>query len=514
MPETSCGRHGLSRRHALALLGATAASTASVPRARAAEGNILSVVMPSGPASLDPLTGGQDTEIKFLTPMFDTLIGWDPASLTAVPMLADSWSFPDPRTLRITLRQGVRFHDGTPLDAQAVKAHLDRGAHDPSSAVRADLLSVDSVEAPSPTQVVLHLKYPDAALPLILSDRAGMVCSPTAVATGSAFRRNPVGAGPWAFSRWVENEVVSVRRSPVYWGQKVKLDGIDMKIISDPNTAARSVMTGENDFAHRLFPQQKMIADRAKRTQQVNAPTMAAYQVVFNLSRPALQDMRVRQAINLAVDRDAFNKISQLGLGSPATTLLPRGYWAHDDSLEGFYPHDPAKARQLLSDAGHAGGVDLQLYGYIDQASQQRSELLIEQLREVGIRVQLVAGLNADINPRFFIKGEGDICLTLWSGRPDPAQTFQVMYAKDGFINPGHVAPPQEVQQALLDVRATADPAQRKAAFSRLERLVLENALSVSLFFAPEIDILQPRVDGYVPNVLGRPRFNDVSLKA
>jgi ABC-type transport system substrate-binding protein len=172
------------------------------------------------------------------------------------------------------------------------------------------------------------------------------------------------------------------------------------------------------------------------------------------------------------------------------------------------------KARALLAEAGHADGIDLQLYSYIDQAAQQRSELLIEQLREAGIRVKLVAGLNSDINPRFFIKGEGDLCLTLWSGRPDPAQTFQVMYSKEGFINPGHVAPPAEVQQALLDVRAIDDQGQRKAAFAKLERAVLENALSVSLFFAPEIDILASKVKGYTANVLGRPKFNEVYLEA
>jgi ABC-type transport system substrate-binding protein len=517
MPTT-----GLPRRMALGLLGGAMVAPAlslsflsgKASAAAAPRGGVLKLVMPASPASLDPLTGGQDLEIKFLTPIFDTLIGWDPATLTATPQLATDWHYPDPKTLVINLRKGVTFHDGTPFDAQAVKAHLER-ATGPSSAVRSDLASIDTVEAPSDSQVVLHLKQPDAALPLTLSDRAGMVSSPQAVKNGGdAYKRNPVGTGPWKFTNWAENEVVSVRRYDGYWGAPVALDGIDLKIISDPNTAMNSVIAGENDFAHRLFPQQKLIADRAKRTVQVNAPTMAAYQVVFNLSRPALQDERVRQAINFAVDRDAFNKASQLGLGTVASTLLPSGYWAHDGSLDHFYTHDPVKARALLAEAGHADGIDLQLYSYIDQAAQQRSELLIEQLREAGIRVKLVAGLNSDINPRFFIKGEGDLCLTLWSGRPDPAQTFQVMYSKEGFINPGHVAPPAEVQQALLDVRAIDDQGQRKAAFAKLERAVLENALSVSLFFAPEIDILASNVKGYTANVLGRPKFNEVYLEA
>ena len=136
------------------------------------------------------------------------------------------------------------------------------------------------------------------------------------------------------------------------------------------------------------------------------------------------------------------------------------------------------------------------------------------QLRDAGIRLKMVTGVPSDIDSRFDAKGEGDMHLALWTGRPDPAQTFQLMYAQNGFNNPGHVAPPQEVQDALREVRAFDDQAKRKAAFAKLERLVLENALSVSLFFAPEIDVISKRVKGYVPNVLGKPKFNDVYLEA
>ena len=517
-PESGMQRrwqHSVRRRQALALAGAAALGGVMRRPARAADarGGILKVVMPANPGSLDPLTGGQGTEHIFLFPMFDTLVAWDFRTLTAQPQLATAWRYPDPNTLVLDLRSGVTFHDGTPFDAAAVKAHLDRARNDPGSASRGDLTSIGAVEALGTGQVVLHLRQPDSALPLILSDRPGMISSPAAVqAKGDDYKRNPVGTGPWRFDRWVDNEVVAVRRHDRYWGPSPALDGLDMKVIADPNTAARSVIAGENDFAYRLFPQQKLVADRAGRTQQVIFPTLVLYQIAFNLSRPALRDVRVRQAISYAVDRTAFNKVSQLGLGTVATTLLPPGYWAHDDMLDGFYPHDPAKARALLAEAGFANGLELAFYGYVDQASQQRSELLIEQMREVGITLRLTTGINPDINARFYGKGEGDLNLTTWTGRADPAQSFQLMYSQDGYTNPGHVAPPPEVQQALADVRATSDQASRKAAFARLERLVLENALSVSLFFAPEIDVLSPRVKNFQPNVLSKPKFNDVSL--
>ena len=114
-----------------------------------------------------------------------------------------------------------------------------------------------------------------------------MISSPKAVAAaGDAYKRQPVGTGPWKFSAWVDNDVVSVRRNETYWQAQVALDGIDMKIIVDPNTATRSVIAGENDIAYRLFPQQKILADRSGKTQQVNFPTLAVYHIELNLSNP------------------------------------------------------------------------------------------------------------------------------------------------------------------------------------------------------------------------------------
>lgn len=506
----------VDRRRMLALLAGTvltpAFGNAALAQAKPKRGGILKVAMPTAPANLDPLLGGQDTETKYLFAIYDTLVAWDFQTLEAKPQLATDWNYPDPKTLVMNLRQGVTFHDDTPFNAEAVKVHLDRGKNLPASSAKGDLSTIDSVTVTGPYQITIKLKQADSSLPLILSDRAGMINSPTAVTKlGDAYPRNPVGTGPWKFSRWVENEVVSVVRFDKYWQGPVYLDGIDYKAITDPNTAARSVIAGENDIAHRLFPQQKTIADRAGKTVQTISPTLTCYQVVFNVAK-TLKDVRLRQAINLAVDRDAFNKVTQLGLGTPASTLMPTGYWAHDNRLDNYYAHDPAAARKLVADAGYANGVDLELYGYIDQAAQQRSELLIEQLRQANIRVKLVAGLNSDINGRFFAKGEGDICLTAWGGRAEPAQTFLTMYSKGGFTNTGHIEPPAPVVQLLNDIIATSDQTQRAIAFKKLEQQVLANALSCSLYFAPEINVIAKRVRGYVPNLVGKPKFNDVWL--
>ncbi|CAH2603192.1 Peptide ABC transporter [Rhodovastum atsumiense] len=495
----------------LPLLPAVAGAQTAAPR----RGGILKVAAPFNPSTLDPVTGGTGSDHMLLYPIFDTLVDFVPETLEARPGLATAWEFLDPRRLVLTLRQGVRFHDGTPFDAAAVKVNLDRARGDDRSAVRGDLASLQAIEVLDAHRVVLLLSRPDTALPLILADRAGMMSSPKAMQErGRQYDRAPVGTGPFRFVRWNDNDIVELVRNEDYWNKGLPyLDGITYRIITDLNTGLRSVIAGETHFAYRLNPQQKLVADRmGKRVRISSTPTIADYHLLFNYGHAPLNDRRVRQAINYAIDRDGFNKAALLGLGVPAQTMLPPGYWAHDPSFDHFYTHDPDRARALLREAGHPDGVDIQFFGYSDQASQQRHEIIIEQLRRAGIRAHMTVGSSADMYQRFMVRGEGDMLLALWTGRPDPSQPFVLVYGADGFNNAGKVPPPPEMAQAQADSQSSAAPAARKAAFARLERAALEHALSCELAFVPGIEAFSPSVRNYTPNLLGKPKFNEIFL--
>ncbi|MDF2999514.1 MAG: gsiB, partial [Xanthobacteraceae bacterium] len=325
IPSNSCPSNSwLPSRRALLATGAVAVLATSLPTSLPAQdtpkkGGVLKVAAPFNPSSLDPLTGGAGSDHMLLYPLFDTLVDFEPATLAPKPGLATSWEFTDPKTLVLTLREGVRFHDGEPFDAAAVKAHLDRARTDPRSAVKGDIASLESVEILAPNKVALHLSRPDTALPLILADRAGMVSSPKAVAAkGRQHDREPVGTGPFKLEKWNDNDVVVMVRNPDYWNRELPhLDGLTFRIITDLNTGLRSVIAGENHFAYRLNPQQKVVADRtgAGKVTVVSNPTIADYHLVFNYKRAPLNNVKVRQAINYALDREAFNKAALLGLG-------------------------------------------------------------------------------------------------------------------------------------------------------------------------------------------------------
>jgi ABC-type transport system substrate-binding protein len=512
-------RLALRRRSFMAMMSGAAAAGAlggpALGQGTPKQGGVLRVSGNTNPSSMDPATGGAGSDHVFLYPVFDTLIDFEPETLTARPGLAESWAYPDPKTLVLTLRPNVLFHDGTPLDAAAVKFNLDRSRTDPRSNIKGDLVTVESVEATGPLQVTIKLKQPDAALLLILSDRAGMMASPKAVQElGKEHDRKPVGAGPMRLVNWIDNEKVIVARFDKYWKQgQPLLDGIEIAVIHEINTGLRSVIGGQNDFVYFLSPQQKPIVERSRNLVAVTGPTLYCIKVFLNFAKPPLDDVRIRRALNLAVDRESFAKATMAGLSEVATTVLPKVHWAYDPALENFYKYDPDRAKVLLAEAGHAGGIELPMVGYADQRQQQRQEVLIEQLSKVGIKLKFSQYSIPEGSANFFVKKEGTGLLSQWTGRPDPSLTFTLLYGKDSYFNAGRGEASPEVTTALAESRASSDLADRKKAFARLQKLVLEQALSVPLLFQFELDAHVAKVKGFKSNLLGKPKFDGVWLE-
>ena len=180
-------------------------------------------------------------------------------------------------------------------------------------------------------------------------------------------------------------------------------------------------MAGQNDFVYFLSPQQKTVIDRAKNLTAVTGPTLYCIQIFLNYGRPPLDNPKIRLAINHAIDRVAFSKATMGGLAEPAWMALPSAHWAYDAKLANGWPHDPDKAQKLVAEAGHPDGIDITLLGYSDQRSQQRQEVLMEQLAKAGIRVKWQTGSIPEMSAAFFADKKGEGLLAAWTGRPDPS---------------------------------------------------------------------------------------------
>ena len=507
----------LSRRELLILAGGAALTSATGLPAWAEDapkkGGILKVAAVANPSSLDPATGGSGFDHNFLWTMYDTLVEWDYDTLKPKPGLA-KWSYPDPKTMVLDIEKGVKFHDGTDLDAEAVKFNLDRNRQDARSNIKADLSSIESVEVTGPLQVTLKLKNADTALPAILSDRSGMMASPTNLkALGTETNRKPVGAGPWKFVSWADNESVVVTRNDAYWRPgRPYIDGIEFAIIPEAATALRSVTAGEKEMAFSLPARLKPVIDRAKQLQVIAAPTLYCVQLYFNYARAPLDNIKVRQAINFALDREGFVKATMGGLGEIATMTLPSSHWAYDKSVSTLYPHDPDKARKLLAEAGFKDGVEITMGSYNDQDSVQRSEVLQAQLAQGGIRIKFTRGTIPEISAQFFANEKKfDALLSAWTGRPDPSMTYALGFDKGAYYNAGRECDP-ELSKLIQQSRESQDLTERAAVFARIQRFVMENALSAPIAFQYELDALAQKAKGYKPDLLGKPKFENIWL--
>ena len=524
MTEKTTDRIGaISRRTALGIpltisVAAAGGSAFLAQIARAAEekpGGILRVAAYSNPSRLDPSTGTNGADHAFLWPMFDTLIDIDFATLKAKPKLAESWEFRDPTTLVLNIRNGVKFHDGVPLDADAVRFNFVHMMTNPASGVKGEISTIKSVEVEGPMRVALKLSQADVSLVLALTDRSGMMSSPKAIQErGASYDRNPVGAGQYVFERWDDANKVVMTRNPNYWQpSQPKLDGIEFRIISDTNTGLRAVYAGECDFVYRVSPQQMRAIDRAGNVVKHVDSGLYTQQLFFNNSKPPMTDVRVRQAINYAIDRVAYTKAITAGMGEPAYTSVPKSHWAYDEKAGSYYQYDPEKAKALLKEAG-LENVELTAFHYSDQRSQQRMEILTANLTKAGFKLKYVTGSIPQVNQQFNESPGGHFISSAWTGRVDPSVILTSMFMQGGYYNRGDVPPSPELKQAVLDTLKFEDMAKRKEAFSRALRYERESALYAPLSFDPEIVVHGPKVKGFVPTALGKPRFDGISLES
>lgn len=507
----------LPRRQLMAWLGGLALGSLSTAPAwaqgAAKRGGVLRVAAWSNPSSLDPATGGSGADHSFLWTIYDTLVEWDYDTLRTRPGMAE-YRFSDPKTLILTIKPGISFHDGTTCDAAAVKFNLDRNREDTRSNVKADLGAVESVEVTGPLQVTVKLKQPDVTIPAVLSDRAGMMVSPKAVqALGNEFDRKPVGAGPWKFVSWADNQKMVVTRNETYWRKGLPhMDGIEFSIIADQATALRTVTAGQNDFAYSLSARYKPLIERAKNLKLITAPTLYLYQIYLNWSRGPLSNPKIRQAMNFAIDRKAFIAAGMGGLGEVAGMQLPSAHWAYDKNVAGLYPHDPERARKLVGESGLGSNVEITVCGWNDQDSLRRNEIIMEQLGKVGIRCKFTVGTVPEVSGQFFgNEKKFDAALSAWTGRPDPSMTYALMYAKDAYYNAGRADTTPEIDALLGESRAKQTTDERRVVFGKLQKLIMEGAYCVPLAFQFEVDAQGPAIKGYKPDLLGKPKFIDIS---
>jgi ABC-type transport system substrate-binding protein len=509
---------GISRRHVIKA-GAAIGGALFIPNVGRAQneprrGGTLRVAMPYNPASVDPITGRNQPDFNVLYAVFDPLIDFDAATLELKPGLAKAWRFTDPRTLVLDLVEGVRFHDGSAFDAEAVKLNLERCKSDPRSTVKGDVRTIDRIDVTGHHSVALKLTRTNAGLPTILTSRAGCMISPASAQGGRNVDRTPVGTGPFKFVEWQDNANFKLVRNATYRTPGLPyLDAIEMRIISDLNTVVRSVIAGESDLALTLEVPQKLLVDRVPTVIADANPSMNFYGVFLNYGKPPLDDVRVRQGLNYATDRDQLNTVIMNGLAETTSAILPRAHWACDPATADYYKCDVEKAKKLLSEAGYPNGLDIEAFGWPDQVASRRQELLMAQWSKAGIRIKLTTAAPQHAMEFFMLQSKGSMLISPTGGFPDPTQFYEAMFGADALRNASKIELPGF--RPLLDRTMDAlDQSARKAAFADLQRFVIEQALQVPQYINRIVTVRTKKVNNFSNGLLATPKFHEVWLEA
>ncbi len=472
--------------------------------------NTVVVLIESSPTNLDPRVGLDAQSERIDDLLFDSLVRRD-EHFDLKPWLAERWEIPDPLTYVFHLRQGVKFHDGTPLTSRDVKWTLDSLLTGKIRSSKAAAYSkVGSVDAPDAATVVIHLKEPQASLLWNLSDGAiGIV----PYGSGESFNQRPIGSGPFRFVSAAQEKDVVIERNPDYWAEKAKLERVEFKVIPDATTRALELRKHSADVAINSLTADTVLALRKDPGLEVmQAPgTIYAY-MALNLRDPVLKDVRVRQAMAHAIDVQPIIEYLFRGEAQPAYSILPPEHWAYDGDVK-RYPYDPAKARQLLDEAGYRAkdGVRFRITmkSSTDETTRLMAAVLQQQLREVGIAMDIrtfeFATFFSDIT-----KGAYQMYSMRWIGGNQDPDIFEYVFDSASFppkrANRTFYSNPR-VDELIREGRTTLEQEKRKEIYAEVQQIVAVDLPYINLWYLDNVLVHTRRVRGIEMNPAGNYDF-------
>ena len=484
---------------------ADAPKTANAP----ASGGTITVAVASSFTTLDPYNATDGLSRQVAKSFYEGLFTRD-KDFKLVPQLAESYTVSDDGLVyTIKLRPGVKFHDGTDFTSEAVKINIERLLNPENRLTRRNMYEpIKAVEPVDPLTVKIILKRPfSPIIQRLASNTVQMVC-PSAIKEGNGnIAFEPCGTGPFLLKEYNPSEKLVVVRNPNYWQKGLpKLDGITWLPVVENATRAAMIRTGEAQFIHTMPVE--MIGEM-KKEKDVNVivqpSVIMRYMIMNNLAKP-FDNPKVRQAVNYAINKDALCKVAFSGYARPATGVIP-------SQIEfakklGPWPYDPAKARELLKEAGFPNGFETTLWsGYNNTTSQKVIQFLQQQLAQVEIRVTLrtleagqrVAMIESvqrpeDAKSKLYYIGWSTSSDTDWALRP----IFESKNCPPVLANEGYYS--NKKVDALLDEALTVtDEAGREAIYGDIQTTIWDDAPWAWLVFEDNTAACSTKLKDFYP---------------
>jgi len=446
------------------------------------------------PAAFDPPFGkNQFQTTAYSFPIYDSLVRLDSKG-NIVPDLATSWEFSaNGLTLTMHLRQGVKFTDGSDMNAAAIVRSLTRSKTDPGSLVKRDLGSFDSFEAKDSSTVVLHLNTPDANVLFTLATSAGMIVSAKALDDGVDLSTKPIGTGPYKLVSSGPQGAIYERNEDYFDKSQNQFAKVNLGPIVDVTARLNALRTGQADAGFFQADQwaeiQALVATGKFKLHSVLEPN--SLPVWLNTKIKPLDNPKVRMALNLAIDREAINKGIQSGQCQPASQPLPPGVVGHDDRLVP-YKQDLAKAKQLLQEAG-VGPFTINTLVSVQEPLASVGVAVKAQLQAIGVTLNIVPTGSSAIRPEFRAGAYGAMIQTLSVPAPDPASIIDAVYMSGD--NPGGVT--TEFAKAIKDARIEKiGSAGQEAAYKAISRMAYDDPQHVFICWSTILIVHRKNVVG------------------
>ena len=530
-------KSGLTRRTMLAM-GAGLASFATLSTGGSAgaatRGGKLIYARYADSLLLDPVWTDANVDIWVMNNLYGTLLQATTDGRGVMPGLATKWEMADGgKTLSLTLREGVKFCDGSPMQASDVKWSLDR-ARNPKNGPWPDLVaSIEAVEIKEPSTVVLKLKHPDPTLlPALAMFNTGILPEGPYMATPGAtedakykaFAEQPIGTGPFMLASWQRSQKMVFKRNPHYWakaadGQALPLlDEIEFQIIPEDATRLLKLKAGEIDGTEFVpFSRVKELQADPNLRMELWPSTKVTYVILmckdklWNGTDNPLANKKVRQALNYAVNKDAVIAITTLGLGKPLQSFMSS---ATPLNIMGgpLYPYNLAKAKALLAEAGFAGGFEASVMMTAGNQDSTNNLTTIQQMwSQIGVRLK-IEQLDNPSNVKRYRAEDFQMRHGAWTDDiADPSQItsyfahFPTVHAlHSGWTN-------QKASALYLASQEEVDPAKRKAQYKEIQEIYIDEAPILFLYETPYPVVWRKNVTGFVQIPLGNNYFERIA---
>jgi peptide/nickel transport system substrate-binding protein len=464
-----------------------------------AQGNILIMARAADTTGLDPHTQTAFASLRLLELIYEPLVNLD-ADLNIVPGLAETWAFSeDATTLTLSLRQGVKFHDGSDFTAADVKATFERILNEETgAAARSNYTGIASIDMPDDFTVVFNLSSADVPLLAALASVNASIVSEEAVAEGD-FASKAIGTGPFILDQWIPEEKTTLRANTEWWGDGPYVDGIEMRVIPDEASILAALRAGQIDFALLNDPLIATLLIDDPSVQLNRVPAIAYHVFQLNASRAPMDQLEVRQALSCAIDRQEVLDVASLGEGQVTPPLTIPAYRIPTDDLF-CYQKDVERARELLAQAGYADGFTIKTIAAVAEPPTALAEAqsIQAQLAEIGVTLEIET-LELSVYVDRWLAADFDTAVALNGGRPDPFTMYSRYWTAAGNLQKVAAYIDDTLDTLMAEGKVTTDPAARFEIFAEFQRHLVEVSPWIWLYNGYEYTAQQPYVSDFVP---------------